>query len=69
MPMLDPMAGTLRERANAARGDARQLLAMREVFSERLANSPAFAKQVTDTLDSFYKQGARSTLVASLSAG
>ncbi|MGA8657985.1 MAG: mannitol dehydrogenase family protein [Chthoniobacterales bacterium] len=68
MPMLDPMAATLRERANAARGDARQLLAVREVFSERLANSPVFAKQVIDTLDSFYKQGARSTLVASLSA-
>jgi mannitol 2-dehydrogenase len=66
MPMLDPMAQTLRERAKAAGRDARQLLAMREVFSEELANSPAFANQVTDTLHSFYEEGARSTLVKSI---
>jgi mannitol 2-dehydrogenase len=66
MPMLDPMAQTLRERAKAAGRDARQLLAMREVFSEKLANSPAFVKQVTDTLHSFYEKGARSTLVECL---
>ena len=66
MPMLDPMAKTLRERAKAAGRDPRQLLAMREVFSEGLANSPAFAKQVTDTFHSFYDQGARSTLLKSI---
>jgi len=66
MPMLDPMAQTLRERAKAAQGEARPLLAMREVFSERLQNSPVFAKQVTDTLQSFYQQGARATLAAAL---
>jgi len=36
---------------------------MREVFSEELANSPAFVQQVNDTLHSFYEEGARSTLV------
>jgi mannitol 2-dehydrogenase len=66
MPMLDPMAQTLRERAKAAGRDARQLLAMREVFSEELANSPAFVKVVGDTLQSFYEEGARSTLVKSI---
>jgi mannitol 2-dehydrogenase len=66
MPMLDPLAQTLRERAKAAGRDARQLLAMREVFSEELANSPAFIKQVTETLNSFYEKGARSTLEKSL---
>jgi mannitol 2-dehydrogenase len=66
MPMLDPMAQTLRERAKTAGRDARQLLAMREVFSEELANSPAFVKQVTDTLHSFYEEGARSTLLKSI---
>ena len=66
MPMLDPLAQTLRERAKAAGRDARQLLAMREVFSEELANSPAFVKQVTETLNSFYEKGARSTLEKSL---
>ena len=66
MPMLDPMAQTLRERVKAAGKDARQLLGMRDVFSEELANSPAFVKQVGDTLQSFYEEGARSTLVKSL---
>jgi mannitol 2-dehydrogenase len=66
MPMLDPIAQTLRERARAAGRDARQLLAMREVFSQELASSPAFVKQVTDTLHDFYEEGARSTLVKNL---
>jgi hypothetical protein len=39
---------------------------MREVFSEELANSPAFVKVVGDTLQSFYEEGARSTLVKSI---
>ena len=46
--------------------DARQLLGMREVFSEELANAPVFAKQVSDTLNSFYADGARATLVKSV---
>jgi mannitol 2-dehydrogenase len=66
LPMLDPMAQTLRERARAAGRDARQLLAMREIFSPELASSPAFVKQVTDTLHRFYEEGARSTLLKSL---
>jgi mannitol 2-dehydrogenase len=67
MPMLDPMAPKLRERAKAAGKDASQLLGLREVFSEELANAPAFAKQVSDTLNSFYADGARATLVKSIS--
>ena len=67
MPMLDPMAPKLRERAKAAGKDARQLLGMREVFSEELANAPDFPKQVSDTLNSFYEEGARATLVKSIS--
>jgi mannitol 2-dehydrogenase len=62
MPMLDPMAKTLRERAATAGRDPKQLLGMREVFSETLANSPAFAKQVAETFNSFYQEGARATL-------
>jgi phosphotriesterase-related protein len=57
----------LRERAKAAGKDARQLLGMREIFSEELANAPAFVKQVSDTLNSFYEEGARATLVKSIS--
>jgi mannitol 2-dehydrogenase len=63
MPMLDPMAATLRERAKAADKDARKLLGMREVFSEELANSPVFVQEVSDILNSFYSEGARATLV------
>jgi mannitol 2-dehydrogenase len=66
MPFLDPMAPTLRQRAKAAGRDARQLLAMREIFSEELANSPALVKEVSDTLQSFYEKGIRSTLVNSI---
>src|SRR5580704_5689874 len=66
MPMLDPMAPMLRERAKAAGKDARILLAMPEIFSEELANSPAFVQQVSETLESFYEEGARSTLVKSI---
>lgn len=62
MPMLDPMAPKLRERAKAAGRDARQLLGMREVFSEELASAPAFVEAVSDTLNSFYDKGARATL-------
>ena len=62
MPMLDPMAAKLRERAKAAGKDARQLLGMREVFSEELANEPAFSNEVSNILSSFYDKGARATL-------
>jgi mannitol-1-phosphate/altronate dehydrogenase len=66
MPMLDPMAKTLRESAKAAGRNAAQLLAMPEVFNENLANSPALIKEVSDTLRSFYEQGARATLRKSI---
>ena len=62
MPMLDPMAGTLRERAKAAGKDVRELLGMREIFSESLANSPVFVDQVRDALLSLYDEGARAAL-------
>jgi mannitol-1-phosphate/altronate dehydrogenase len=40
---------------------------MREIFSEELGTSPAFVKEVSETLQSFYEHGARSTLVKSIS--
>ena len=67
MPILDPMAPKLRERARAAGKDARQLLGLREVFSEELANAPSFVEAVSDTLNSFYDEGARATLKKSIS--
>ncbi|CAA6679878.1 MULTISPECIES: mannitol dehydrogenase family protein [unclassified Lentimonas] len=62
MPMLDPMADALRERVKAAGTDARPLLAMREVFSESLANEPVFVETVSTILKSFYEKGAEVTL-------
>lgn len=62
MPMLDPMATKLQERAKAAGSDPRPLLAMREVFSEELANEPVFVETVSSILSSFYVKGARATL-------
>jgi mannitol-1-phosphate/altronate dehydrogenase len=35
---------------------------MREIFTAELANSPSFVQQVSETLESFYANGARSTL-------
>ena len=66
MPMLDPMASQLRERSKAAGRDARKLLGMREVFSEELANAPAFVQEVSDILKNFYQEGARATLLKSI---
>jgi len=66
MPMLDPMASQLRERSKAAGRDARKLLGMREVFSEELANAPAFVQEVSDILKNFYQEGARTTLLKSI---
>jgi mannitol 2-dehydrogenase len=62
MPMLDPMASKLRERAKAAGKDVRQLLGMREVFSEELAGNPTFVKEVSEIFNSFYQEGAQATL-------
>lgn len=66
VPMLDPMAPQLRERAKAAGRDPRKLLGMREVFSEELANDPTVVQQVSDILKSFYQEGARATLDKSI---
>ena len=64
--MLDPMAKTLRERAAATGRDPKPLLGMREIFSEALASSPVFIDQVTETFQSFYEVGARTTLLKNI---
>jgi mannitol 2-dehydrogenase len=62
MPIIDPMADKLRERALAGGKDPHSLLAMREVFSEELANAKPFVDEVSEALRSFYDEGARATL-------
>ena len=60
--MIDPMAEKLRERARAGGKDPGNLLAMREVFSEQLANAAPFVDEVSTALRSFYEKGAKATL-------
>ncbi|MBC2608023.1 mannitol dehydrogenase family protein [Pelagicoccus albus] len=62
MPMLDPMAEKLRERAQEAGPDARPLLAMREVFSEELASEPIFVDTVCAQLKGLYENGTAAAL-------
>ena len=65
--MKDPMAVCLKELAKAGGKDPGRLLAVREIFSEELANSPRFVNLVKDMLSSFYERGARATLVRAIS--
>lgn len=64
--MKDPMAPRLRELALVGGKDPTPLLAVREVFSEELANSPRFVAHVKEILAQFYEQGARATLVQAI---
>jgi mannitol 2-dehydrogenase len=66
--MKDPMAPRLREIAQAAGSDPAPLLAVREVFSENIASSPEFVRQVGGFLQSFYEQGARAALVKAIAS-
>jgi mannitol 2-dehydrogenase len=65
--MKDPMAARLRELAQAGGKDPGRLLALREIFSEELTNSPRFVNHVKDMLGSFYERGARATLARAIS--
>jgi len=62
MPLVDPMAAKLRERARSAGADAGALLGMSELFGDVLPRSPAFLDQVSDALRSLYEKGTRATL-------
>jgi mannitol 2-dehydrogenase len=62
LPIIDPMAEKLCERARAGGKDSQGLLSMREIFSESLANSTRFVDQVREVLESFYDKGAAATL-------
>jgi mannitol 2-dehydrogenase len=64
--MRDPLAPRLRAIAQAAGKDPEPLLAVREIFSAELANSPRFVQTIKDQLASLYEQGARATLVEAL---
>ena len=64
--MKDPLAPRLREVAQAAGRNPIPLLASGGIFSEDLANSPEFVRQVRGFLESCYDRGARATLAEAL---
>ena len=66
MEMKDPMAPRLRAIAQAGGKDPAPLLALRDIFSEELANSPEFVHLVRGFLGSFYERGARATLAEAI---
>lgn len=66
MAMKDPMAPRLREIARSAGNDSTPLLALSEIFSEELAASPEFVRQVQGFLNSFSEKGARATLATAI---
>ncbi len=67
--MRDPLAPRLRPIAQAAREDPAPLLALREIFSEELANSPRFVAQLRPFLSLLYERGARAALVEAVELG
>jgi mannitol-1-phosphate/altronate dehydrogenase len=63
----DPMRPKLSELARAGGSDPGRLLALREIFSDELANSPRFLQHLCGTLSALSQKGARATLVDLLS--
>ncbi|ACY17035.1 mannitol dehydrogenase family protein [Haliangium ochraceum] len=66
MPIIDPMAETLQDRAKRGGREPDLLLSLDELFGERLKAKPEFVDEVRRALRSFYDQGARATLEAYL---
>jgi len=58
----DPMGQNLKSIASVSRVDPTPLLAQRDIFSEELAGSPEFVRQVSRFLRRFYETGTRATL-------
>lgn len=65
IPIEDPMAATLQERARAGGPDPRPLLSLRRLFGD-LADSPRFVSELQSALQSLYAEGTRATLSAYL---
>jgi mannitol 2-dehydrogenase len=61
MPIDDPMADILTQRAREGGSDPKPLLSLSELFGD-LAQSPRFVEAVTDKLHSLYELGAKGTL-------
>ncbi|MBV9848441.1 MAG: mannitol dehydrogenase family protein [Armatimonadetes bacterium] len=63
IPIEDPMAATLQERARAGGPDPRPLLSLGNLFGD-LAESPRFVAALQSALQHLYSEGTRATLAA-----
>jgi mannitol-1-phosphate/altronate dehydrogenase len=63
MPMPDPNGPDIAGTREGCEGEMSDTC---EVLREELATSPAFLKEVSDTLQSFYEDGVMATLVKSI---
>ncbi len=61
IPLEDPMAKLLNEKALKGGANPSELLSIQELFGD-LADNRAFVQEVTQALESLYKNGARATL-------
>ena len=67
IPLEDPMAAILQERALSGGPDPRSLLSLRALFGD-LGDHPAFVAELQSALRQLYTDGTRATLTASLRA-
>ncbi|MBF0288833.1 MAG: mannitol dehydrogenase family protein [SAR324 cluster bacterium] len=66
IPINDPMAEILVEKAKAGKEHPSSLLGITEIFGELLPNSQSFVDSLTRDLESLYQKGARATLQEAL---
>ena len=64
IPIDDPMADILTQRASEGGSDPKPLLSLSEIFGD-LPHSSRFVETVTDKLHSLYEFGAKKTLARS----
>jgi len=62
LPIIDLLAGKLREQARCGRADPRALLSISELFGDVLPRSQVFIAEVSNALRSLYEKGTRATL-------
>jgi mannitol 2-dehydrogenase len=69
IPLVDPVADVLREKALRGGPDPHPLLTIETVFDRKLADSERFTGELTEALGSLYRKGIRATLEEYMRAG
>jgi mannitol 2-dehydrogenase len=67
LPLVDPFAAEMRRRALQGGSSPAPLLAMRQLFGDRLPASPVFVARLQEALLDLYRSGAEAALVHALS--